>query len=103
MRAAPDVLFMPIFSPEGPLVVSQSQEIAGLAGTTLIGADGVKDGAMVKAAGELAQQIGMYFSGPDLNFGDRYTDTFLPAYYKLSGTGLHWPRTTPTATTRTTS
>ena len=84
--AAPDVLFMPIFSPEGPLVVNQSQEIAGLADTTLIGADGVKDGAMVKAAGELAQQIGMYFSGPDLNFGDVYTDTFLPAYYALSGT-----------------
>ena len=35
-----DVLFMPIFSPEGPLVVNQSQEIAGLAETTLIGADG---------------------------------------------------------------
>lgn len=84
--AAPDVLFIPIFSPEGPLIVNQSQEIAGLAETTLIGADGIKDGAMVEAAGELAREIGMYFSGPDLNFGDVYSDTFLPAYYKLSGT-----------------
>ena len=35
-------------------MVNQSQEIAGLADTTLIGADGVKDGAMIKAAGDLA-------------------------------------------------
>ncbi len=84
--AAPDLFFMPIFSPEGPLMVNQSQEIAGLADTTIIGADGVKDGAMIKAAGELAQEIGMYFSGPDLNLGDRYENEFLPAYYALSGT-----------------
>ena len=28
----------------------------------------------------------MYFSGPDLNFGDKYTNDFLPKYYALSGT-----------------
>jgi branched-chain amino acid transport system substrate-binding protein len=83
---APDLLFFPIFSPEGPLVTNQSQEIAGLADTILFGADGLKDGAFVKAAGALAEEIGMYFSGPDLNLGDRYETEFLPAYYALSGT-----------------
>ena len=27
----------------------------------------------------------MYFSGPDLNLGDRYEDEFLPAYSEVSG------------------
>ena len=83
---SPDVIFLPIFSPEGPLFVNQSQEIPGLADTIMFGADGVKDGAFIKAAGDLAQEIGMYFSGPDLNYGGRYLDEFLPAYYALSGT-----------------
>lgn len=83
---SPEVIFLPIFSPEGPLFVTQSQEIPGLADTIMFGADGVKDGAMIKGAGDLAQEIGMYFSGPDLNYGGRYIDEFLPAYYALSGT-----------------
>lgn len=82
---SPDLLFFPIFSPEGPLMTNQSQEIPGLADTILFGADGLKDGAFIKAAGDLAQQIGMYFSGPDLNFGTRYTDEFVPAYAAISG------------------
>jgi branched-chain amino acid transport system substrate-binding protein len=28
----------------------------------------------------------MYFSGPDLNFGTKYTDDFLPKYRAISGT-----------------
>ena len=27
----------------------------------------------------------MYFSGPDLNFGDAYTNDFLPKYREISG------------------
>lgn len=84
--AAPDVLFFPIFDPEGPLVTNQSQEIAGLADTILIGADGIKDQGFIDAAGDVAEQLGMYFSGPDLNFGVRYETEFLPAYLALSGT-----------------
>jgi branched-chain amino acid transport system substrate-binding protein len=83
---SPDLLFFPIFSPEGPKVTNQSQEVAGLADTILFGADGLKDGAFIAAAGDLAEQIGMYFSGPDLNFGTAYTDDFLPKYLAKSGT-----------------
>jgi len=37
-------------------------------------------------AGKVAEEVGMYFSGPDLNFGTKYTDDFLPKYRAISGT-----------------
>jgi branched-chain amino acid transport system substrate-binding protein len=82
---SPELLFYPIFSPEGPLITQQAQEIAGLEDTIHMGADGLKDAGFVEAAGDLAEEIGMYFSGPDLNFGGAYEDEFLPAYQELSG------------------
>ena len=83
---APDMIFMPIFDPEGPLMVNQSRDIPGLADTIFFGADGVKDAGFIQAAGTVAEEIGMYFSGPDLNFGSRYTDDFLPALLEIEGT-----------------
>lgn len=83
---SPALFFFPIFSPAGPLVAQQTAQVAGCEDTILFGADGLKDGAFIAAAGEFAADKGMYFSGPDLNFGTRYTDEFLPAYYALSGT-----------------
>jgi branched-chain amino acid transport system substrate-binding protein len=83
---APAMIFMPIFDPEGPLIVNQSRDIPGLADTIFFGADGVKDAGFIAAAGQVAEQIGMYFSGPDLNFGDRYKNDFLPKLLELEGT-----------------
>jgi branched-chain amino acid transport system substrate-binding protein len=83
---APAMIFMPIFDPEGPLIVNQSRDIAALKDTIFFGADGVKDAGFIAAAGSVAEQIGMYFSGPDLNFGTRYTDDFLPKLLELEGT-----------------
>jgi branched-chain amino acid transport system substrate-binding protein len=80
------MIFMPIFDPEGPLVVNQSRDIPGLADTIFFGADGVKDAGFIQAAGDVAEQIGMYFSGPDLNFGGKYTSDFLPKLLELEGT-----------------
>jgi branched-chain amino acid transport system substrate-binding protein len=82
----PDMIFMPIFDPEGPLIVNQSRDIPGLADTIFFGADGVKDAGFIQAAGTVAEEIGMYFSGPDLNFGGAYTDDFLPKLLELEGT-----------------
>jgi len=81
----PDMIFLPIFSPAGPLIVNQSRDIPALADTVLFGADGVKDQGMIDAAGAVAEEIGMFFSGPDLNFGTRYEDDFLPALLELEG------------------
>ena len=82
---SPEFLFYPIFDPEGPLVTIQSQEVPGLEDTILAGADGIKDQGFIDAAGDLAESLGMYFSGPDLNFGDAYTNDFLPKYREISG------------------
>jgi branched-chain amino acid transport system substrate-binding protein len=81
----PDFLFYPIFDPEGPLITKQVQDIPNLSKTILAGADGIKDQGFIDAAGQLAARKGMYFSGPDLNFGDKYTKDFLPKYYALAG------------------
>jgi branched-chain amino acid transport system substrate-binding protein len=82
----PDILFFPIFDPEGPILTNQTKEVASCAGVTLIGADGIKDDGFIGVAGKVAEEVGMYFSGPDLNFGTKYTDDFLPKYRTLSGT-----------------
>lgn len=82
----PDVFFYPIFDPEGPTLTLQTQEVTGCEKTIQIGADGIKDDGFIGVAGKVAAQIGMYFSGPDLNFGTTYTDKFLPQYRALSGT-----------------
>lgn len=83
---SPDMIFMPVFDPEGPLIVNQSRDIPALADTIFFGADGVKDAGFIQAAGTVAEEIGMYFSGPDLNFGTKYTDDFLPKLLELEGT-----------------
>jgi branched-chain amino acid transport system substrate-binding protein len=82
---SPEFLFFPVFDPEGPLIAIQSQEVAGLENTILAGADGVKDQGFIDAAGDVAEEVGMYFSGPDLNFGEEYTGAFLEKYREISG------------------
>jgi branched-chain amino acid transport system substrate-binding protein len=86
---APDVLYFPIFEPEGPFIVAQSSEIAGLEGTTLIGADGLLAASFPAAAGPNA--VGMYLSGPYVT-GETY-DGFLAKWEeKFGGTppsGFH--------------
>jgi branched-chain amino acid transport system substrate-binding protein len=59
---SPDVLYFPIFEPEGPFIVQQSSEIAGLEGTVLIGADGLLVDSFPENSG--ANADGMYLSGP---------------------------------------
>jgi branched-chain amino acid transport system substrate-binding protein len=70
---SPDALYFPIFEPEGPFIVAQSSEIAGLEDTVLIGADGLLVDSFPENAGPNA--IGMYLSGPYVK-GDSY-DEFL--------------------------
>ncbi len=59
---SPDVLYFPIFEPEGPFIVQQSTEIAGLENTILVGADGLLVDSFPENAGANAE--GMYLSGP---------------------------------------
>jgi branched-chain amino acid transport system substrate-binding protein len=59
---SPDVLYYPIFEPEGPFITAQSSEISGLENTILIGADGLLADSFPENAGP--NVVGMYLSGP---------------------------------------
>ncbi|MDA1330700.1 MAG: branched-chain amino acid ABC transporter substrate-binding protein [Chloroflexi bacterium] len=78
---SPDVLYFPIFEPEGNFIVAQSTEIAGLEGTTLVGADGLLSASFPGNSGE--NVVGVYLSGPYIT-GDAY-DSFLTRWDEQIG------------------
>ncbi len=59
---APDILFFPIFQPEGNLVAVQAREVPGLENTTLMGAAALFSKDFPVNTGQAA--IGMYLPGP---------------------------------------
>jgi len=77
----PDVLYFPIFEPEGNFVAAQSLNIPGLENTILMGADGLLVASFPEATGEAA--IGMYLSGPYLSSEDY--DAFLAEWAEEFG------------------
>jgi branched-chain amino acid transport system substrate-binding protein len=80
----PEFLFFPIFTQAGGQVARQAGETEGLEDTILAGADGLLSPAFIEAAGAENTE-GMYLSGPQADFGDRYQNEFLPAYTDISG------------------
>ena len=82
---SPEVLFFPIFLPEGGLITAQARENADLDDTALIGADGLLTPDFIDSAGADNAE-GVYMSGPSLEFsGDFYEGEFLPAYEEQFG------------------
>jgi branched-chain amino acid transport system substrate-binding protein len=70
----PQLLYYPIFVAEGGHITRQAREVAGLARTILMGADGLFAPDFLRAAGPAAR--GMFLSSPDLSpeaLGPRYT------------------------------
>jgi branched-chain amino acid transport system substrate-binding protein len=85
----PDILYYPIFEPEGPFITAQSSEITGLENTTLMGADGLLSDSFPESAGPNA--IGMYLSGPYVT-GAAYDDFLAKWETKFGGvppSGFH--------------
>jgi len=81
--AAPDLLYYPIFHPEGTLITQQARDLPELDDTQLAASDGLlglQD--LVDQAGAAAE--GMVMSGPACA-GEEYDNTFRPAYDALSG------------------
>lgn len=70
--AGAELIFFPIFQPEGDFIVKQAREIEGLEDTALMGADGLLSDTFVEPIPEVHQappgpngtERGMYFSGP---------------------------------------
>ncbi len=86
---APDVLYFPIFEPEGNFIAAQTLEVDGLGDTVLMGADGLQVESFPENTGEAA--IGMFLSGP-LVVGEEY-EAFLETWdEEIGGTppsGFH--------------
>jgi branched-chain amino acid transport system substrate-binding protein len=85
----PDILYFPIFEPEGPFIVAQSSEIAGLENTTLMGAEGLLSDSFPENAGP--NVVGMYLSGPYVS-GASYDDFLAKWKTKFGGvppSGFH--------------
>ena len=86
---SPDVLYFPIFEPEGPFIVAQSSEIAGLENTTLFGADGLYVDSYPENSGP--NVVGSYLSGPFVS-GASYDEFLAKWETKFSGvppSGFH--------------
>jgi branched-chain amino acid transport system substrate-binding protein len=83
---SPEAIYFPIFQPEGDFIVQQIGGISGLEDVT-IGADGL----LVSDFLALPETTGMYFSGPDLRFGENASvtgvnaDDFLTRYEAAHG------------------
>ncbi len=63
---SPEALFFPIFQPAGNHVAEQARTVAGLENTQLLAADGLLNDDFMA----LSQSEGLYFSGPDVRFGE---------------------------------
>jgi len=68
---SPEALFFPIFQPAGDHVADQANGVSGLENTQLLAADGL----LVTGFFELEQSEGMYFSGPDVRFGENLNES----------------------------
>lgn len=86
---SPDVLYFPIFQPEGDFIVQQFSEIDGLEGTTLVGADGLLVNGFPASAG--ANADGMYLSGPFVSsaFYDDFLDKWDDKFGGVPPSGFH--------------
>jgi branched-chain amino acid transport system substrate-binding protein len=68
----PELIYFPIFQPEGDFIVFQAKEIAGLEDVILMGADGLLSDTYVASVG--AEGVGTYYSGPETPTSAAYRD-----------------------------
>lgn len=78
----PDVLYFPIFEPEGNLIAAQAKEIPGLENMVLMGADGLYVDAFPENTGPAS--VGMYLSSSYIAEGGAY-DEFLATWEEQLG------------------
>lgn len=64
--SGPEMLFFPIFQPEGDFIIQQAGSVAGMSGITMMAADGLLNSDFLA----LAESEDMFFSGPDTRYGD---------------------------------
>ena len=72
-----ELLFFPVFRPEGDYIVLQATEVEGLENVTLMSAEGLYFDAFIEDVGEAG--LGMYFNAPIPPEGPAY-DAFISRY-----------------------
>jgi branched-chain amino acid transport system substrate-binding protein len=80
---SPELIYFPIFEPEGPFIAAQKCDVAGLEETIMMGADGLLTASFASASGDCS--VGMYLSGPYVA-GDAYAE-FVAKYEDKYGEG----------------
>ncbi|GMR11267.1 MAG: hypothetical protein BMS9Abin28_2095 [Anaerolineae bacterium] len=80
---SPDVLYFPIFEPEGDFIAAQSRDVPGLENTILFGADGLLVASFAPNTGPAAE--GMYLSGPYVSEDIPEYAAFLKTYEANTG------------------
>ena len=68
---SPELLFFPIFQPEGDFIIQQSATVSGLGNTVMMAADGLLNSNFLA----VAETEGMYFSGPDVRYGANFNES----------------------------
>jgi branched-chain amino acid transport system substrate-binding protein len=77
-----ELVFFPLFEPEGDYVTLQAKEVNGFEHITLMGADAIFIAPFIKAVGSAGE--GMYFVGPATPSGEAY-EAFLAKYKSKYG------------------
>jgi branched-chain amino acid transport system substrate-binding protein len=72
---APEIIYFPIFEPEGDLIAAQFGQVAGLENTIKMGADGLFADTFPEGTGDGA--VGMYLSGPYVDVASGAYSDFL--------------------------
>lgn len=80
VESGAELLYFPIFQPEGDFIVKQCTEVEGCSDLTLMGADGLLSDTFVS----IKDTEGMYFSGPSIPETAAYTD-FVAKYEEAYG------------------
>jgi branched-chain amino acid transport system substrate-binding protein len=72
---SPEIIYFPIFEPEGDLIAAQMGEVSGLENTIKMGADGLFADTFPEGTGDGA--VGMYLSGPYVDVASGAYNDFL--------------------------
>jgi branched-chain amino acid transport system substrate-binding protein len=80
---SPQIIYFPIFEPEGNLIAQQAKQVSGLEATILMGADGLFADTFPEATGDAA--VGMYLSGPFVSAEDPDYAAFLTKWGEKFG------------------
>ena len=84
--AGAELVFLPLFQPEGDFIVLQAQEVAGFENIALLGADALLTATFIESVGAAGE--GVYMVGPASPTGpayDRFVTNFEQKFGQLPG------------------